>query len=68
MDHGFIHLPGYRQVEEMKRRAAEFLADMQRRRTVREFSNKSVPVEVIDACVLAAGTAPNGANVQPWHY
>jgi iodotyrosine deiodinase len=70
MAHGFIQLPGYRQYsdEEMKRRAADFLADMQRRRTVRDFSNKPVPLEVIKACLLAAGTAPNGANMQPWHF
>jgi iodotyrosine deiodinase len=70
MEHDVVQLSGYRQhsVEEMKRRAAEFLADMRRRRTVRDFSNKPVPLEVIKACLLAAGTAPNGANMQPWHF
>jgi iodotyrosine deiodinase len=65
MEQGFIQLSGYRQhsVEEMKRRAADFLADIQRRRTVRDFSNKPVPLEVIKACLLAAGTAPNVANM-----
>jgi nitroreductase len=66
----FIGLSSYHEfpVEEMKRRAAEFLEDMRRRRTVREFSSRPVPPEVIEACVLAAGTAPNGANMQPWHF
>jgi iodotyrosine deiodinase len=41
---------------------------MQRRRTVREFSERAVPREVIEECVRAAGTAPNGANLQPWHF
>jgi iodotyrosine deiodinase len=69
-DPAFVTLPGYREysVEEMKRRAAEFSADMARRRTVREFSDRPVPREVIDACLRAAGSAPSGANMQPWHF
>jgi iodotyrosine deiodinase len=55
-------------VEEMTRRAAEFYADMRRRRTVREFSARPVPREVIEDCLRAAGTAPSGANMQPWHF
>lgn len=52
----------------MTRRAAAFLAEMQRRRTVRYFSSRPVPREVIESCLLAAGTAPSGANLQPWHF
>ncbi len=52
----------------MKRRAAEFYEDIRRRRTVRDFSNRPVPREVIEDCLRAAGTAPNGANMQPWHF
>ena len=55
-------------VEEMKRRAAEFHADMRRRRSVRQFSDRPVPREVIEYCLRAAGTAPSGANRQPWHF
>lgn len=55
-------------VEEMQRRAAEFHADMCRRRSVREFSERPVPREILEHCLLAAGTAPNGANLQPWHF
>ena len=55
-------------VAEMTRRAAEFYADMRRRRTVREFSDRPVPREVIEDCLRAAGTAPSGANMQPWHF
>jgi iodotyrosine deiodinase len=55
-------------VEEMRRRAAEFYAQMKRRRTVRHFSDRPVPGDIIETCLLAAGTAPNGANMQPWHF
>jgi nitroreductase len=52
----------------MARRADEFYADMRRRRTVRDFSDRPVPRGIIERCVLAASTAPNGANLQPWHF
>jgi iodotyrosine deiodinase len=55
-------------VEEMKQRATEFRQNMQRRRTVRQFSERSVAREVIEECLLTAGSAPNGANLQPWHF
>ncbi len=54
--------------EEMLRRALEFYDDIKKRRTVREFSYRPVDEDVIRACLLAAGTAPNGANLQPWHF
>lgn len=54
--------------ETMKRRAADFYEEVKRRRSVRDFSGKPVPKEVIEHCLLAAGTAPNGANLQPWHF
>ncbi|WP_419162180.1 nitroreductase family protein [Candidatus Palauibacter sp.] len=53
---------------EMARRARAFRDEMRRRRTVREYSPEPVPQAVIDACIEAAGTAPNGANRQPWHF
>jgi len=55
-------------VEEMKRRAAWFAADVARRRTVREFSDRAIPPEVIADALRAAGSAPSGANLQPWHF
>jgi len=55
-------------VEEMNQRAIDFRKQMQRRRTVRHFSDRPVPREVIEECLLTAGTAPNGANLQPWHF
>lgn len=41
---------------------------MSRRRTVREFADRPVPREVIEAALLAAGTAPSGAHQQPWRF
>ncbi len=55
-------------VDEMKQRASSFLRDMQRRRTVRFFSDRQAPREIIEDCLVTAGTAPNGANLQPWHF
>ena len=54
--------------DEMNRRAAEFYEGMKRRRTIREFSTRAVPKEVIENCLMTAGTAPSGANMQPWHF
>ncbi len=55
-------------VEEMRQRAKSFYEDMKRRRTVRDFSDRPVPREIIEDCIRTAGTAPNGANKQPWHF
>ena len=55
-------------LEEMRQRASSFRKEMQRRRTVRSFSDQPVPREIIEECLLTAGTAPNGANLQPWHF
>ena len=54
--------------DDMQRRASEFYADLRRRRTVREFSRRPVPRDIIENCILTAGTAPNGANLQPWQF
>ncbi|MEP7130604.1 MAG: nitroreductase family protein [Sphingomicrobium sp.] len=50
------------------RRAAEFRADIGTRRSCRMFSERAVPRAVIEEAILAAGTAPSGANHQPWHF
>jgi nitroreductase len=54
--------------ETMQARAEAFLADIRRRHTVRDFSDRPVPRALIETCIRAAGTAPNGANHQPWHF
>ena len=53
---------------EMRARAADFYAMIRRRHTLRDFSDKPVPRDIIETCLKAAGTAPNGANHQPWHF
>jgi iodotyrosine deiodinase len=66
----YVPLTSYHEYppEEMRQRATAFLADMQRRRSVREFARRPVPREVIEQCVLTAGSAPSGANMQPWYF
>lgn len=66
----FIPYTEYREYppEEMKERAKNYYRKLKRRRTIRDFSDREVPREVIDNCIRAAGTAPNGANMQPWHF
>ncbi|MBM3646937.1 MAG: nitroreductase family protein [Alphaproteobacteria bacterium] len=53
---------------EMQRRADTFLAVMRRRHTIRDFSDRPVPRALIERCIAVAGTAPSGANHQPWHF
>jgi len=66
----FVPLKAYREYppEEMVARSQAFYEEVRRRRTVREFSSRPVPQKVLEACVKAAGTAPSGANMQPWHF
>lgn len=66
----FEPLTSYREypVAEMVARSRAFAADLARRRTVRQFSDRPVPQSVIEACLEAASTAPSGAHLQPWHF
>ncbi len=54
--------------DEMLRLAKGFCEKMKKRRSVRDFSARFVPREIIEDCVKAAATAPSGANCQPWHF
>ena len=54
--------------EELIALSKQFYLIMNRRRTVRDFSDRPVPRELIEHCIHAAGTAPSGANLQPWHF
>ena len=54
--------------ETMVSRSEAFYKQIKRRRSVRDFSSRPVPVEIIENALKAAGTAPNGANLQPWHF
>ncbi len=60
----FIEYP----VAEMKARSLAFYEDIKRRHTLRHFSDRPVPREIIENCIRAAGTAPSGANHQPWFF
>ena len=53
---------------EMLIRSKEFYQWMDKRRTVRDFSDKPIPKEVIENILLAASTAPSGAHKQPWTF
>lgn len=61
---GYIEYPE----SDMSTRARDLLAEMQRRRTVRQFSDRPVPRSIIEDCIRTAMTAPSGANMQPWHF
>lgn len=66
----FVPLEGFdvKDGETMTERSREFFDLMKNRRTVREYSDKPVPREVIENAILTAGRAPSGANKQPWHF
>jgi iodotyrosine deiodinase len=66
----FVPLADWREYPagEMLERARQFYDDVRRRRTVREFSDRPVARELIETALNAAGTAPSGANLQPWHF
>ncbi|MDG5767736.1 nitroreductase family protein [Balneolales bacterium ANBcel1] len=71
MSHNVNFLPlEYRKPseQELLKRSREFLLLMKRRRTVRDFSEEPIPDEVVMNCIEAAGTAPSGAHMQPWHF
>ncbi|MEZ5426743.1 MAG: nitroreductase family protein [Pyrinomonadaceae bacterium] len=53
---------------EQSSRARDFYENMNLRRTVRDFSDRDVPLELIERAILTAGTAPSGAHMQPWRF
>ncbi|MGI9272331.1 MAG: nitroreductase family protein [Woeseiaceae bacterium] len=69
-DYPTIPLPDYEEypIAEMRERLATFYETVDRRRTVREFSDRAVPRDIIETALKAANTAPSGANLQPWHF
>ena len=66
----FVPLDQYREYppDVMQQRAIEYYRDLLRRRSVRAFSEKPIPADVIAYCLKAAATAPSGANQQPWYF
>jgi iodotyrosine deiodinase len=65
--HPYPAMPDYSDEERIARAKAAF-ERLKTRRSCRDFIDQPVPREVIEAAILAAGTAPNGANHQPWHF
>ncbi len=57
-----------RPVDEITARAQKFADRMHLRRTVRDFSDRPVPRDIVENVIRAAGSAPSGANQQPWHF
>ncbi|MBO6891932.1 MAG: nitroreductase family protein [Roseibium sp.] len=70
LDYKPLPLPDRRDISdsEMQARAEAFLDDVRTRHTVRDFSDRPVDQSLIETCIRAAGTAPSGANHQPWHF
>ena len=54
--------------KEMSLRSSRFLSEIKSRRTVRDFSDKDISLEIILNCIKAAAASPSGANKQPWHF
>jgi nitroreductase len=54
--------------KDSRERSKNFLSSIARRRTVRDFSDRPVPIDIITNAVRAAASAPSGANKQPWHF
>jgi nitroreductase len=69
MTHSYIqYTPIFYSEEEMLERTRSFFQRFNQRRSIRQFSGKSVPREVIENIIKTAGTAPSGANKQPWTF
>ena len=69
-DPEYISLEGYERIpeDEMLRRAEDVRSVLSTRRTIRDFAPDPVPRALIESCIRTAGTAPSGANHQPWHF
>ena len=55
-------------IRDMKKKSKDFYNLIKKRRSVRNFIKKNIDSKIIENAILAAGTAPNGANLQPWHF
>ena len=66
----FISLKDYIKLpeNEMLDRSEIFNKNVQQRRSIREFSQEKIDIEIVLNCIKAAGSAPSGANKQPWHF
>ncbi len=55
-------------ISEMKNNSKKFYNSIKKRRSIRDFKNKKIEISIIKNAILSAGTAPSGANLQPWHF
>ena len=55
-------------ITDMKMNSKKFYKLIKERRSIRDFDSKSFDINIINNAILSAGTAPNGANLQPWHF
>ena len=69
-EHASRPLPDFLEypTQQMIKRSEQFYEEIKRRHTVRDFSGRLVPQSIIENCIRSAGTAPSGANHQPWHF
>lgn len=69
-DYEPIPLPDHADLtpDEMKAEAEAFASFMRKRHSIRDFKPDPVDPKVVEACIAAAGSAPSGANQQPWHF
>jgi len=69
-DDRFLPLKDYLEIsqKEMIERSRSFYSSLRKRRSVRTFSEKTFPLEILMNCLGAAASAPSGANMQPWHF
>ncbi len=66
----FVPFKGYAEysLADMRQRVSDFYNNVNRRRSLRDFSDRDVPRDIIETALRAASTAPSGANLQPWHF
>lgn len=66
----FVHVEGYEDLNNAERLQLiqTYATHLKKRRTIREFSSEPIDERIIHEAILAAGSAPNGANLQPWHF
>ena len=55
-------------IDEILERSKKFYITIKKRRTVRDFDKEKIDINIVKNAILSAGTAPNGANLQPWHF
>ena len=55
-------------IDEILERSKKFYITIKKRRTIRDFDKEKIDINIIKNAILSAGTAPNGANLQPWHF